>query len=30
MNLLLLKEWEKNDKIYTTRDNMGRNIEIVG
>lgn len=27
--LILLKEWEKNDKIYTTRDNMGRNIEIV-
>ena len=26
--LVLIKEWEKNDKPYSTRDEVGRNIEI--
>jgi hypothetical protein len=26
--LILLKEWEKDDVSYTTRDSMGRNVEV--
>ena len=26
--LILLKEWEKDDTTYTTRDSVGRNIEV--